>query len=411
MNFRFAAIALVFLLFLQLVYGFLFPSAGFSDNWQPISAYLPKFQIEDSDDLILSRIYPLISSNYRLNSDSGHYLELGRNFSSEYFNGSPFLERPLYPFLIFFTSLPFRIFSAPSYGIVFGLAILVNFILISAGVLLFFFLLQRLFSLKTAWLSSILLIFSPFVHSYLNQPLAEMLMAFAVVAAAYLLHNYISKPSFLKLIIFSLLIGALMLGKMFFAVSFFVLLLAVYFRRYKEGAIFFMVHLVPFLLWYLWVAKVWRLAYYSHQVKDWDMGIWVFKIFAWPWHETYQVFLGALPNFITALFYAFLIIPVIFSVIGFRKLPFKEKNIFYFGSILSVLALGFLAKFYYLRHVFLLFPIIYPTAVLGMEKAASYFRRSKPLQLLPCWVFYVIVIVLMSIVSNINIYQIFDYNN
>src|SRR3989344_2499783 len=138
MNFRFTAIALVFLLFLQLVYGFLFPSAGFSDNWQPISAYLPKFQTESSDNLILTKIYPLISSGYRLNSDSGHYLELARNFSLEYFKGSPFLERPLYSFLIFLSSLPVRFIASPSYGIIFGLAILVNFILISFGVLLFF---------------------------------------------------------------------------------------------------------------------------------------------------------------------------------------------------------------------------------------------------------------------------------
>lgn len=404
-------LALISLLFFQLIYGFLLPSVGFSDNWQPISTYLPKFQNASSDNLLLTKIYPLISSEYRLNSDSGHYLELGRNFFPEYFNGSPFLERPLYPLIIFLSSLPVRLIVNPSYGIIFGLAILVNFMIMSAGILLFFSLLQKLFSLKVAWLSTILLIFSPFVHSYLNQPLAEMLMAFAVIIAAYLLHNYITKPSFLKLIIFSLLIGILMLGKMFFAISFFVLLLAIYFKRYKEGSVFLIVHLIPFSLWYLWVTKIWQISYYSHQVKDWDMGIWMFKVFSWPWQETYQVFLSVLPNFITALFYTFLIIPVLFSVIGFQKLPFKSKNIFYFGSILSVLALGFLAKFYYLRHVFLLFPIIYPTAVFGMEKAASYLRRYKPLQPLPYWVFYVIVIVLMIIISNVNIYQIFDYNS
>ena len=162
MSIKLTIVVLVSLLFFQLIFSFLFPSCGSSDSWQPISAYLPKFSAESSDGFLLSKVYPLISSEYRLNSDIGHYLELGRNFSPQYFEGNPFLERPLYPFLIFLSSLPVRLFAAPSYGIIFGLAILVNFILISLAVVLFFWLLKTIFSLKTAWLSSILLIFSPF---------------------------------------------------------------------------------------------------------------------------------------------------------------------------------------------------------------------------------------------------------
>ena len=274
--------------------------------------------------------------------------------------------------------------------------------------MLVFSLLKKLFSLKVAWLSSILLIFSSFVHSYLNQPLAEMLMAFAVITSAYLLYNYVKKPSLLKLIVFSLLVGIFMLGKMFFAISFFFLLLAIYFKRYKEGVAFLIIHLIPFLLWYLWTTQVWHIDYYSHQVGDWDMGIWVFKMIYWPWQEIYRTLFSVFPNFIKAVFYSFLLVPVFFSVIGRQKLPFKSKNIFYFGPILSVFLLGFLTKFYYLRHVFLLFPIIYPAAVLGMERMIAYFAKYKPL---PYWVFYVIVIGLMIVISNINIYQIFDYNN
>lgn len=408
MKIKLTIFALISLLFFQLIYSFLFPSVGSNDNWQPITSYLPKFQEESSDNFFLAKIYPLISPQYRLNSDIGHYLELGRNFSAEYFRGSPFLERPLYSFLIFLFSLPFRLFGAPGYGIIFASAILVNFILISAAVLLFFLLLKELFSLKVAWLSSILLIFSPFVHSYINQPLAEMLMAFAVVLSAYLIHNYIKKPSFFKLIFFSFIIGVFMLGKMFFAISFFILLMAIYFKRCREGLVFLAVHLMPFLLWYLWVNRVWGIGYYSHQMKDWDMGVWVFKIFHWPWQETYQTLFALLPNFITALIYSFLLIPIIFSIIGCQRLPFKSKNIIYFGAILSVFALGFLAKFYFLRHVFLLFPIIYPTAILGMETVANRVKQYRPF-LEP--LFYVIVISLMIIISNINIYQIFDYNN
>lgn len=399
---------LIFLLFFQLIFSFLFPSVGTNDNWQPISAYLPKFAVESSDNFLLNKIYPLISQDYRLNSDVGHYLELGRDFSPEYFKDSPFLERPLYPFLISLSSLPVRLFADRSYGLVFGLAILINFILISVAVVLFFSLLGKLFSKKVAWLSSILLIFSPFVHTYLNQPLAEMLMIFIVISSACLLYNYIKKPTISKLIIFSLIIGVFMLGKMFFAVSLFILLLAIYFKRYKEGIAFLIIHLMPFLLWYLWVTQVWQIGYYAHQVQHWRMGIWVFDIFNWSWQEIYQVLLATIPDFLTALIYSFLLIPIVFSIIGFSRLQFQFKNIFYFGAIFSVFVLGFLARFYYLRHVFLLFPIIYPTAVLGMETTANYLKKYRT-WLVP--VFYAIVISSVVLISNIDIYQVFNYNH
>lgn len=404
---KFAVSVLISLLFLQLIYGFLFPSVGFNDNWQPISAYLPKFSVENSDNFILGKIYPLISSQYRLNSDIGHYLELGRNFSKEYFRTSPFMERPLYPFLIFLFSLPFRFFMTPGYGFIFGLAILLNFILASASVSLFFLFLRKLFSLKVAWLSAILLIFSPFMHSFLSQPLAEMLMIFGVVLSAWLVYSYFKRPSLPRLIIFSLIVGVLMLGKMFFATSFFILFLALYHKRYKEGAIFFLVHLIPFASWFLWITKIWGLQYYSHGVQHYSMGTWMFEMIRWSWHKSYSVLLNVVPNFVKALIYGFLLVPVAFSLIGFSQIPFKAKNAVYFGSIFSVFLLGFLIGFYYIRHVFLLFPIIYPTAVLGMEKTAGFLAQRKS------WyapLFYAIVIILIVLVSNINIYRIFDYN-
>lgn len=75
--------------------------------------------------------------------------------------------------------------------------------------------------------------------------------------------------------------------------------------------------------------------------------------------------------------------------------------------MLAVFLLGFLISFYYIRHTFLLFPIIYPTAALGMIRAADYLKRYGRWQELA---FYAIVIGFIVAVSNINIYQIFDYN-
>jgi len=405
---KLASLILTSLIFGELIFSFLFPSCGFNDSWQPVSQYLPKFDQSSDDNFFLAKLFPLVSENYKLNSDVGHYLELSLNFSPEYFSGSPFLERPLYPFLVFGASVPFRLFAEPSYGLIFVLAITVNLVLMIIGVLMFFSMLEKLFSRKVAWISSILLIFSPFTHNYLNQPLAEALMVFAVILSAYLLYNYIQKPSNRKLIIFSLIIGALMLGKMFFAVSLFVLILAVFARRYREAAIFFLVHLIPFVLWYLFVTKIWGLPYSSHQVNDWQMGVWVFQMFHWPWPEVYRTLFRVLPDFVNALFFSFLLIPVIFSFIGFGRLPFKNRNVIYFGALFSVMFLGFMAKFFYFRHVFLLFPIIYPTAALGMIKIAEILGRKRR-----CFspAFYAIVIGLMIAISNINIYRIFDYNN
>ncbi len=102
---------------------------------------------------------------------------------------------------------------------------------------------------------------------------------------------------------------------------------------------------------------------------------------------------------LTALIFSFLLIPVVLSIFGFSKLPFKSKNIIYFGSIFSVFLLGFLMNSYFLRHVFLLFPIIYPTAVLGMERK------------IPSPIFQAIIIGIIILISNINIYQIFNYND
>ncbi|MBI2042708.1 MAG: hypothetical protein HYT21_03125 [Candidatus Nealsonbacteria bacterium] len=398
---------LVLLLFGQLVYSFLYPSVGLDDNWQPISQYLQKFSVEGSDNFLLSTGLSFVSPNYRLNSDVGHYLELAKDFSPQYFAESPFMERPLYPLMIFLASLPLRIFAPASYGMIFAASMLVNFALISAAVILFFFLLQKIFSPKVAWLSSILLIFSPFVHSYINQPLAEMLMAFAVVLAGYLLYNYAKDASSVKLVVFSLIIGLLMLGKMFFAISFFILLLALYFRRLREGAVFAVMHLLPFLFWYIWTTKIWHIAYRTHQMTDWDMGVWIFRIFSMPWQKTYEIFLALAPNFISALIYAFLLFPVVFSIIGLRQMHFKHKNIVYFSAILAVFGLGFLAKFFYIRHVFLLFPLIYPAAVLGIEETAKYAARGRQ------WIrllLYAMLIGFIIIVSNIDIYRVFDYN-
>lgn len=402
----FPVYVLIFLLFFQLIYSFLFPAGGFNENWLPVTTYLPKFQVQSADSLLLGKIYPFISADYRLNSDVGNYLELAKNFNAQHFDGHVFLARPLYPFLVFLLSLPFRLFTESSYGIVFGVALLLNFILLAAGVFFFFSLLRKLFSLRVAFLSSVLLIFSPYVHASIIQPMAEMLMIFALSLTCYLLYGYIKKPSISKLVVYSLIVGIFMLGKMFFATSFFILLLAIYFKRYREGVTFLIIHLIPLAFWYFWVTQVWHLGYYVQETQHYRMGLWLLDIFHWPWPQTSQILLAALPNFIRALIYGFLLIPVIFSVIGRSALPFKSKNLFYFGALFSGFTLFFIMNIYFAHHVFLLFPIIYPTAVLGIEIVSDYLKKYQS------WyypVFYVTAIGLIIIISNFNIYRVFEY--
>lgn len=396
---------LVFFAFLQLIYSFLFPAVGLNESWQKVSAYLPKFNAESQDSALLNAFLPIISSEYRLNSDVSHYLETGRYFNPEFFENSPVLSRPLYPFLIFLSSTPFRIFIGSSYGIIFAFAIAVNFILLTAGVILFFLLLKKIFSLKIAFLSSVLLIFSPFAHTALVQPRADILALFAVAASAYLLQKYASHPSKFKLVLFSLIVGILLLGKIFYALPFFILLSAVYFRRYKEGAYFFLIHLVPMVFWYLWVTKIWQIPFYAHEINYYQNDL-IWHIFSWPWFKAYGVILSALPNFIETLIYGFLLIPVIFSAIGWQKLPLKSKNIFYLGSIFSVFLFSFLTSVYYPRIAFFLFPIIYPTCILGIERIADFLKKYG-LWLGP--VFYATSIGSIIFVSSINFYKIFFY--
>ncbi len=387
----------------QLIYSFLFPSVGISESWQKVETYLPKFSVETQDKSLLSKFLPIISSEYRLNSDVSHYLETGRYFNAEFFENSPVLSRPIYPFLIFLSSMPFSPFIGSSYGIIFAFAIAVNFILLTAGVILFFLMLKKIFSLKTAFLSSILLIFSPFAHTALVQPRADMFGLFSVILSIYLLQEYGLKPSKSKLILFSFIIGLLLLGKMLLAISFFMLILALYFRRYKEGAVFLAVHLIPAALWYLWVTQVWRISFYVHEVNYYQ-GDSLLYIFSWPWYKVYSLFLSAAPNFIETMIYGFMLIPIIFSAIGFRSLPFKSKNIIYFGSIFSVFFFSFITNVYYARITFFLFPIIYPSCILGIERTADFLRKRK------AWygrVFQAAAILLIILISSVNFYRVF----
>jgi len=400
------------LVFAQLVYGFLSPSYDASnDYWKSIEelSFSEDYSFDSLDNSIAKKVYPLVS-DYHINSDCAGHVLLAHDFPRHYFRGHlAYLNRPLYPFLIYLISRPLHLIS-PSYALTFAAGIFLNFALFSFAVALFYSLVKRIISSRVAFLSSVLLIFSPFARVWLVQPDTNIFGAFAVILSLYLLYNYVNYPSSKKLIIFSLIVGLLMLGKMLFAIPFFILILALYFKRYKEGILFLVIHLIPFIFWYLLTTKGFGINYYSGDVTVFKMFLidnWLFNIFQWPWYKTFQIFLDALPSFIFSLTYGFLLVPVILAFIGFRELSLKKKSIFCLGFVFSFFTLFFIMNYYTPRHGFLVFPVVYPLAILGIDRVARFLRRYKN------WyssIFYLTIFIFLIIISSVDIFKIFGYD-
>lgn len=398
-----------FAILFQFIFSFLFPSYdSTSSYWKDIKelGLYKDYSYGSFDSSMVAKIYPLIS-NYHINLDSAAHILLAHDFPKAYFRGiHTFLNRPLYAFLVFLVSKPLHLIS-DSYSFTFVAGLFLNFVLFFLTVSLFYLLIEKIISSRVAFFSSILLIFSSFVHVWLVQPSTQIFGLFEVILSLYLLYSYSAKPSFKKLIIFSLITGILMLGKMFFAIPFFILILAFFFKRYKEGALFIIAFFIPLILWYIIVTKVFGLNYYSGEMTDFNMYLingWFLNIFKLPWTETFKIFLNALPSFFFSLVYGFLLLPVIFSLIGFGKLQFKEKNIFCFAFIFSFFTLFFIMNFYNPGHAFLLFPIIYPLTILGIDRTSNLLKKFNNFYYLA---FYLLIYIFLIIISNINIFKIF----
>jgi len=403
-----AALLLAFFVLFQMAYSFRFPSVGTNENWLPISSYLNKFSVKQGDSALLAKVSLFISPDYRLNSDVGAYLELAKDFSPRSFKGNAYLNRPLYIFLAFIAASVVGIFAPVSYGVIFAIYIILNFFFLYAGALLFFLMLRKIFSFRVAFLSSFLLIFSPFSHSFLTQPMPHVFMIFAVALSLYLLYDYFILPSSKKLIVFSFIIGILMLGKMLFSIPIFFLFLAVFYKRYKESIVFLAVLFIPYLIWYVLVTKIWGIDYYFSEAVHYRMGVWVFESLFWPWYEFLRVYLAALPDFISTVIYAFLVLPLAFAIAGFKRIGFENKNLLVFGFIISIFLLSFGMNLYLYRISFLVFPVIYPLAVIGMGEAAGFWGRyDKRLYN----IVYAASLILIVGLSSVDIYNVFQYLN
>jgi 4-amino-4-deoxy-L-arabinose transferase-like glycosyltransferase len=397
----------IILIGIQFIFSFLFPAYNDSFYWKNPEElnFYKGYTLDNLDSSLIKSLHPLVK-NYRMNLDVGGYLLLAHNFPEHYFEGNyTFLTRPLYPILVNLVARPLHLISS-SYSLTFAAGLLVNLALFFFTVYFFYLLVKRLISEKVAFLSSLLLIFSPFSHVWLIQPETNIFGAFAVVLSLYLLYLYAQNPSFRKLVLFSLIIGILLLGKKLFAISIFILLLAAFFKRYREGIVFFFIHLLPLVFWLFWINQVWGLNIYIDEVSYFGFGGWLLNIFHWPWNQTLQIFMESVPKFISSVFYGFLLIPVIFALIGYKRFILPKKDILVFSFVLSFFILFFATNIYLSRWGFLLFPVVYPLAVLGIAKTAKFLERYKKWYALA---FCILIYSLIIFISSLNIYKFVYY--
>lgn len=387
--------------------GFLFPTYPVNECWKPLDV-LKSYNghsFSSFDNIIVGKVRGLIG-DYHLNCDAGGFLLLAHDFPNDYFRGRLlFVNRPLYSFLIFLLAAPFHLISA-SYSMTFVSAILLNMIMAWLAAILLYSLLKRFFSHYVSLVSAILFSLSPLVRSWLVQPETNIFGAFAWVFSLWLFARYLDAPNKKRLYGYSLLVGILLLGKMNFAISIFIILATICFKRYREGAVFFFIHLIPIGIWYLLVTKLWNLPFSNQEVANFGVGVWFFALTA---REFLAEMMASVPRFIEAVVYGFMLLPLPLAIYGLVIMKIKNKFFYFFGMALSLVVLFFALGFYLPRHAFLLFPVIYPLAVVGLKELADRIHNNLP-KLSSDLVFYVIVGI-MIVLANTNILQIYQYLN
>ncbi|NTW21971.1 glycosyltransferase family 39 protein [Candidatus Falkowbacteria bacterium] len=342
--------------------------------------------------------------DYRVICDSMSYVLQSRNWPESYKERSLYVDHPLYDIFATLILSPYRLFvGVPSYAIVFGSLIAANLLMLFAAVWFFYELTARFFSNKVAATSSLLLIFSPFVHTMVTQPTSSGMMEIFVVAASlWLFFDYAKKPSWRKLAVNSLLFGSLMLGKQIFALSLFFIIIALKHKKIKEAAAFMFLQLVPTALWAIYVKLVLGVSFYSANVTGYEQGSWFLKVKYWELYKMSNIVLSALPNFTITLLFGFLVVPVVLSVYGVYKMEDKKKAFYYWTFLLSFLALFFAMKYYRPSLSFLVYPAIYPTAVLGLAEVRR--LAAKRSELAGKVIYYGILIALIFF-SSLNVYK------
>jgi len=394
------------LVLLQLIYSFLVPNYGTNECWKSLSTMssYKGHSFDRFDTGLVGKVKGWLG-DYHAVCDGAGFVLLAHDFPQDYFRGRLlFINRPVFPWLVHLVAAPLHLIST-SYSLTFVAALLLNCLLLFLTALLSFSLIKKYFDERVALISTALLIVSPFAHSWLVQTETSIFGTFAFVLSFFLLDKYLKKSNNTNLILYSLLVGILVLGKMNLIFTIFVLALAAIYKKYRQGAIFFVLHLIPFLLWYLLVTKVWGLGFGLQEVQKFGAGIWILDMFHWPLYKVTGELLGVVPNFISSVIYGFFLVPVIFAIIGLFKSRRPLKFIFSL-LIASFIIFFFALRLYLPRHAFLLFIMIYPLAVSGIDWAAiqlSQRRLCRPI------FFYFLVYLLIFLPAFFEVFKIYEY--
>jgi len=101
------------------------------------------------------------------------------------------------------------------------------------------------------------------------------------------------------------------------------------------------------------------------------------------------------------------VLPVIIAALGFAVMQTKTKWLMAGGIMGSFLLLFFIADLYLARAGFLLFPIVYPAAVVGIDTAAGFLKRR--LQLSES-IFRFAAYAVILLLSNVNVSRLVYYD-
>jgi 4-amino-4-deoxy-L-arabinose transferase-like glycosyltransferase len=402
-----AIIIFIILVSLQMFGGFISPNHSSNECWKSldtVSNYKGR-SFDSFDQTLVAKLAGMVSS-YKLNCDAGGFVILAHGFPADYFRGRlMFINRPLLPFVVSIFAAPLHLIS-PSYSMTFAAALLVNAMLLFFSAYLLYWLCRQYFSERVAFLSGVLFLLSPFSRSWLVQPETNVAGVFSVILFCTLLHIYAKKPSLKKLIIYSLTIGLTLMFKMNFAFAVFIIILAVAYRKYKEGIIFLVVHLLPLLAWYVWVTRIWGLSFSTQEVSNFQIGVWFFDALRGPLYQLIAEFIASIPQYFTAFVYGFFPVVAFFSLFGFYNWENKNKKLFFFGLVTSVFALLFAIHIYLPRYAFFLFPIIYPLAVIGIDHLGDWLGKYRWYR---SWLYYAIIYTLIILPALLPIFKIYEY--
>lgn len=397
---------------LQFVLSFVFPAFEADNSCQHSADYFLNtnakrmesvFSVNDKEVGLTKKFFTFFP-NYRVICDSMSFIFLAKGWPQSYQQRNIYIDHPLYNFFAFLLIKPVQIITnGISYPLIFTAFMVVNYLLFFLTSFYLYSLTKEYFSSKVGFLSSVLFIFSPFVHSMINQPTSSGSMeVFIVMMTIVLLHNYCKKPSVKRLVFFSILFGFLMLGKQILALSLFIVMLGIYFKRYKEVLVFFILQFVPTGIWYMYVRLGLKLPYYLVNVSSYGQGTWFLMPENWTVGKMGHILLASLPNFFSTAVFGFFLIPLVLSIYGLYKINFKNKyllvGLFCFSFLLLFVAMNYFAP----RLTFLIFPIVYPAAAYALIDISDKLKiKNKKYSLL----FFYGLLLLIILISNGNVYD------